>query len=236
MRAGLRVASAGLLLALSCSSGMAFLTGCSLDGSASVSPSAGVAIVSGAGDADEAQAEPTGAVAETAADEASATVDAAVQEASSDLPEIEAELSAPAIAADEAEADSGVAARTVEGEVVAASNDASNTAAGAPESDDGAQGNEEKPTYRDGVYQGEGSGGRFGIVPVTVTIEDGAITRITVGANEETAAMAEKAQSVVVPQIIEKQSTEDIDMATGATLTSQAIVDGVASVLERAAQ
>ena len=94
----------------------------------------------------------------------------------------------------------------------------------------------EAGTWRDGTYYASGQGGKFGNVPVTVTIQDGRIASITLGANSETEAMAEKARSVVVPQILSSQSTEDVDGATGATMTSDAIVDGVARALERAAR
>lgn len=96
-----------------------------------------------------------------------------------------------------------------------------------PASDKGA------PVYADGVYRASGMG-KVGEVPVTVTIEDGVVTDIRVGQNSEVAAMAEKAQDYVIPQILELQTTEGVDAASGATLTSDAIIDAVAQVLERA--
>lgn len=98
---------------------------------------------------------------------------------------------------------------------------------GAEQESDGA------PTYVDGVYRASAAG-KVGQVPVTVTIEDGAITDIRIGQNSEVAAMAEKAQRYVVPQILELQTTEGVDAASGATLTSEAIIDAVAQALERA--
>ena len=88
-------------------------------------------------------------------------------------------------------------------------------------------------TYRDGVYTASANG-KCGPVSVTVTVADGRIAKITVGANSESQPMAQKAQQTVVPQILDTQSVEDIDMATGATLTSEAIVAATASALERA--
>ncbi len=87
--------------------------------------------------------------------------------------------------------------------------------------------------YADGVYRAS-SMGKVGQVPVVVTIEGGVITDIRVGQNSEVAAMAEKAQDYVIPQIIELQTTEGVDTASGATFTSEAIIDAVAQVLERA--
>lgn len=88
------------------------------------------------------------------------------------------------------------------------------------------------PTYRDGTYYASGTG-KFGPVPVTVVIQDGTITRIDVGANQEAAAMLERARSRVVSEIIETQST-DVETVTGATMTSEAIIDAVSQALERA--
>ena len=94
---------------------------------------------------------------------------------------------------------------------------------------------DEGPVYADGVYRAS-SAGKVGQVPVTVTIEDGVITDIRVGQNSEVAAMAEKAQRYVIPQILELQTTEGVDVASGATLTSDAIIDAVAQALERASE
>ena len=89
-------------------------------------------------------------------------------------------------------------------------------------------------TYRDGVYSASADG-KCGAVPVTVTISGGKIVHIAIGDNAESPAMAQKAQDTVVPQIIAAQSTEGIDTATGATLTSEAIVEATAAALARAA-
>ncbi len=92
----------------------------------------------------------------------------------------------------------------------------------------------DEPCYRDDVYRATAQG-RCGTLMVTVTIENGAISAIQVGQNYETQAMLEKAEEVVIPQIIEQQSTDDIETATGATVTSNAIIEAVSSILERAA-
>lgn len=89
------------------------------------------------------------------------------------------------------------------------------------------------PQYADGTYRATGQG-KIGQVPVTVVIEDGLISSVKIGQNSETGLMADEAAQVVIPQILETQSTEDIDAATGATCTSEAIVSAVASALERA--
>lgn len=98
--------------------------------------------------------------------------------------------------------------------------------------DDASLSDDASATYRDGTYYASGTG-KFGSVPVTVTIKDGKITRIDIGANQETAAMAEQAESGVVSAIIATQST-DVDTVSGATLTSNAIIEAVSEALERA--
>ena len=47
--------------------------------------------------------------------------------------------------------------------------------------------------------------------------------------------MAERAQSQVIPAIIEAQSA-DVEVVTGATMTSEAIIDAVNQALERAGE
>lgn len=121
----------------------------------------------------------------------------------------------------------GDALPTVSPSTVIATAPVSSNDAESPASDEAA------PAYADGVYRASGMG-KVGEVPVTVTIEDGAIADIRVGQNSEVAAMAEKAQDYVIPQILELQTTEGVDAASGATLTSDAIIDAVAQVLERA--
>ena len=70
---------------------------------------------------------------------------------------------------------------------------------------------------------------------MTVVISGGRITSIEVGPNEESSVMAERAQSQVIPAIIEAQSA-DVEVVTGATMTSEAIIDAVNQALERAGE
>lgn len=87
--------------------------------------------------------------------------------------------------------------------------------------------------YTDGTYRGNGQG-RFGKVPVKVVIENGSIASISLGPNNESAAMAQKVQDEVVPQIIDRQSVAGVDVATGATATSDALLEAVGGILKRA--
>lgn len=88
-------------------------------------------------------------------------------------------------------------------------------------------------SLRDGIYY-DSAMGKIGTVNVTVVIQDGNIVRISLGENHEYSAMVESAQNKVIPEIIATQST-GVDVASGATITSEAIIEAVDKILERAA-
>jgi len=93
---------------------------------------------------------------------------------------------------------------------------------------------EESPNaYADGTYHGEAMG-YGGIVAVTVTVEGGAVTDITVDSHEGEDAAYYAIASGVVQTILSAQST-DVDTVTGATLSSGAILAAVGQCLEEAA-
>ncbi len=92
---------------------------------------------------------------------------------------------------------------------------------------------DEPVSYRDGTYRSAAEG-KLGSVPVTVVVDGGRIVSVTVGANSEVAQMINKAEETVIPQIIENQSVDGVETATGATISSQAIVEAVADVVSRA--
>ena len=100
------------------------------------------------------------------------------------------------------------------------------SAAGSPKSSTSA--------YTDGVYEGIGQG-FGGDVQVEVTISGGELADVTVvsAAKEDGAyfAMAEG----IIPDIIAQQSTA-VDTASGATFSSDGILDAVENALEKAEQ
>lgn len=83
--------------------------------------------------------------------------------------------------------------------------------------------------YKDGTYTayGEGMSGRF---PVTVTITEGKITGVEIGEHGETQGIGTNAIDALPNQIIEQQ-TADIDVVSGATITSNAIKSAVKACL-----
>lgn len=87
--------------------------------------------------------------------------------------------------------------------------------------------------YTDGVYEATGRG-YHGDVQVQVTVTRGKVDTIEVIESEETAAMLEAVEEVLIPSIIEGQSIQGVDTVTGATRTSEAVLHAVEAVLEDA--
>lgn len=91
---------------------------------------------------------------------------------------------------------------------------------------------EEKVTdgkYADGVYTGTGTGFR-GETSVTVTVENGEITDITVNSYKDDQQFFNRAESGVISAILQSQDT-DVDAVSGATFSSNGIKEAVADAL-----
>lgn len=82
---------------------------------------------------------------------------------------------------------------------------------------------------QDGVYTAV-SKGFGGDLEIAVTVENGKMTKIDVLQHHDTEAIAKQAFEIVIPAIIEAQSP-DVDVATGATFTSNAIKEAVRTIL-----
>ena len=87
-------------------------------------------------------------------------------------------------------------------------------------------------TYADGTYEAERDG-KDGPVPVTVTVSGGKISAVEVGENTETAGIGTLAIEAL-PELIVSANSADVDAVSGATITSDAILAGVADCLEQA--
>lgn len=83
--------------------------------------------------------------------------------------------------------------------------------------------------YTDGTYKGSGNGFR-GKTEVTVTVESGVITDITVDSYKDDKEFFQKAKSGVIADIIKSQST-DVDAVSGATFSSNGIIEAVKNAL-----
>lgn len=87
----------------------------------------------------------------------------------------------------------------------------------------------EKGNYKDGVYTGTGEGFR-GTTQVQVTVEDGYIADIAVLSFQDDREFFQKAQSAVINDILAEQ-TSDVDAVSGATFSSNGIMEAVADAL-----
>ena len=105
--------------------------------------------------------------------------------------------------------------------------------AGADEAEEAEVGALTDGKYADGAYEGTGKG-IGGDVPVTVTVEGGAITDVTVGDNSETQGIGSNAIEQLPELIVEANGTEGVDGVSGATITSNAIFAAVDEALEQA--
>lgn len=86
--------------------------------------------------------------------------------------------------------------------------------------------------YKDGTYEGTGKGNN-GDITVEVVVEGGNITSVTLKEHAETEGLYEAAEKNVVESIIKTQSAE-VDAVSGATNTSNGIMEAVAKALEAA--
>lgn len=86
--------------------------------------------------------------------------------------------------------------------------------------------------WADGTYTATAAG-KISDFEVTVTIENGVITDVSIGENEETENRGAIAVEYIPSKIVKAQSAE-VDVITGATVTSEAIMDAVAECLAEA--
>jgi uncharacterized protein with FMN-binding domain len=85
--------------------------------------------------------------------------------------------------------------------------------------------------YQDGIYYGTGTGFQ-GEIKVKVTIKKGKISDISIVKSQDGASYLERASSLL-PKMIKKQST-DVDVVSGATYSSNGLIDAVGLALQKA--
>lgn len=91
----------------------------------------------------------------------------------------------------------------------------------------------EEEGYKDGVYEGTGLG--FGDdITVSVTIQDGQMTDITVVSADGEDKPYYRQAIAVLDEMLTAQSTE-VDAVAGATLTAEGLIEAVADALGKAA-
>ena len=91
------------------------------------------------------------------------------------------------------------------------------------------QSNAQSGAYLDGTYTGTGEGFR-GEITVEVTVVEGAIQDITVISQQEDAQFFNRAESVVIEEILSSQSV-DVTPVSGATFSSNGIIEAVSNAL-----
>lgn len=89
-----------------------------------------------------------------------------------------------------------------------------------------------KSSFKDGTYPGTGKGNN-GDIGVSVEVKDGKISSVDVLSHEETEAIADPAIKQITESIVEKNSTK-VDIVSGATNTSNGIIEAVNKALEGA--
>lgn len=87
--------------------------------------------------------------------------------------------------------------------------------------------------YKDGTYQGSGTGFRNGTTTVSVTVKGGAICDVTLISSEDTERFIDYSFKVVSQKIIETQQS-DVDVVSGATYSSLGIMEAVENALSKA--
>ena len=87
-------------------------------------------------------------------------------------------------------------------------------------------------TYKDGIYSAEAEG-FDGPVKVTITIKNGKITKIT-NTNTDTKEYFSKAWAKIQPAILKKQGVYGVDTVSGATFSSNGILEAAQKALAKA--
>lgn len=86
--------------------------------------------------------------------------------------------------------------------------------------------------YKDGTYSGSASG-FSGTLQVSVQISNDVITSVTVTSHNETQGFADRAIEEIPSKILSSQSTS-VDVVSGATYTSNGIINAVNNALSKA--
>ena len=87
--------------------------------------------------------------------------------------------------------------------------------------------------YKDGTYTGTGTGFRRGTTEISVTIKDNKITNVATVSNEDTPNFYQRAESVIISEIVSAQSTA-VDTVSGATYSSEGIISATEVALSKA--
>jgi len=87
--------------------------------------------------------------------------------------------------------------------------------------------------YTDGTYTGTGTGFRNGTTKIAVTIKNNKITNVVTVSSQDTPDFYQRAESTITSSIVSTQSTS-VDTVSGATYSSDGIIDAVKDALSQA--
>lgn len=87
--------------------------------------------------------------------------------------------------------------------------------------------------YKDGSYDGVGKGFKNDI-KVSVEVKDGKIEDIKVVDQKETEGLGDNAIEEIIKTVKEKQSTDKVEAVSGATASSNGVIEAINSALEQA--
>lgn len=87
--------------------------------------------------------------------------------------------------------------------------------------------------YKDGTYEGSGTGFRGGTTTVSVTVKSGKVTDITSVSTRDDRKFYVRAFSTVMQEILSSQ-TSNVDTVSGATFSSKGIMEAVQNALSKA--
>ena len=86
-------------------------------------------------------------------------------------------------------------------------------------------------SLQNGTFTGKGDG-RNGAIEVSVTVENGKVTDATITTNNETPEIAGGAESAIISQFLKDGNTDNIDVVSGATLTSNGLLSALDAALD----
>lgn len=89
-----------------------------------------------------------------------------------------------------------------------------------------------KGKYKDGVYEGR-EPGKGGDIVVKVTVTDGDISKVEVVEHKESEMISDEAIKRIVSSVQSEKST-NVDVVSGATMTSEAVIKAIKSALVQA--
>ena len=87
-------------------------------------------------------------------------------------------------------------------------------------------------TLTDGIYEASACG-FLGQVPVRVTVQDGKVADIAILPNDETGDFIHK-PSITIPRAVKQHQSLDVDLVTGATFSSRAILEAITDCVRQA--